>query len=402
MLFRFILVCFAYISLCAYVYLRLKSFTYKHASYRWFILISHFLILVFFFGIFFFGGKPHLNYQIFTYYFHLNFFFLLTSLLIFFLFLNYVFGDILILLFLRKIRQGSKIALRNIFHKIAVSVYGILLIILGFGYLFGTSDFTVREYNLHFKTLPKNFDSLKIVHFSDTHLGSFINKKHVKKGIQLIQKQQADLILFTGDLVNISADEAKPYVDLFSELETKYGKFAVLGNHDMSDYRKMDIDRDSLNVNTLEIVQVFNSMGFMVLRDTVVQIISNGDTVQIAGTDNWGKPPFKAYGNPEKIFSQLQPDKFTILLSHDPSFWKTFIGDHTSVDLTLSGHTHGMQMGIRTKKFQWSPASLMYPHWSGLYQNGKQILHVNPGFGFIGMPVRVGIKPEITVLNLNN
>jgi len=281
---------------------------------------------------------------------------------------------------------------------ITFCIWGLML----YGYFYGVTNYKIKTYELNFKKLPASFNGLKVLQFSDTHLGSFLNYKSVEKGMLMIQEQNADIILFTGDLVNISSQEAQPYFNLFASLEAPYGKYAVLGNHDMSDYRKLDIERDSLNVNTQDIITFFQSTGFTVLRDTFVTIFNETDSIQIAGTDNWGKPPFKAYGNPEKLFENLNPNMFTMLLSHDPSFWCTFINDGTSVDLTLSGHTHGMQFGYRTKTRQWSPASIKYPTWAGIYKNQNQLLHVNPGFGFIGIPLRIGIHPEISVFILSN
>lgn len=404
MILKIIFAFLIYAALIYFILVRSRSFTYRHRLLKIILIAGNCILLCFISGLLLFGGKPHLNFKMFALYFQVNFVFLLLFFSIILLFIFYFFGDAIVILFLRKARQGTKIAFRNLFHKIAVSLTGIVWFGLFYGYFIGVSNFRVKEYELHFARLPENFSGVKVLHFSDTHLGSFLNKNKVKKGIQLINKQNADLILFTGDLVNISAEEAYPYIDFFASVEAKFGKYAVLGNHDMSDYMKMDINRDSLNVNTEKVVEALRKMGFIVLRDTVVNIISKGDTIQLAGMDNCGNPPFKCHGNPEKVFSLLDPEQFTILLSHDPSFWNKFKDEfkNVGIDLTLSGHTHGMQTGIRTKNFQWSPALIKYSNWCGLYYMDNKVLHVNPGFGFIGLPVRIGIYPEITVINLNN
>ncbi len=402
MLKTFILLTTLYLFSNIYVFFRSRSFTYKHKLIKTIIIAIHVLFLLFIGVVILFVGKPHLNYKLFSFYFQVNYVFLLISVMVMLLFIFYLLGDMIVLSALRSNRQGSKIRLRSTMHKIAIILTFLVWSVLFYGYFYGVSNFKVRTISLNYKTLPPGFNDLKIVHFSDTHLGSFCKEKSVQKGITLIKEQAPDLLLFTGDLVNISADEAIPYIDLFASIEAPLGKFAVLGNHDMSDYMKMDIKRDSLNVNSSDIVTILEEMGFTVLRDSVIFIVKGNDSIQIAGTYNWGKPPFKAYSRPKFVFQQLRSGIFTILLSHDPSFWNEHINDNTAVDLTLSGHTHGMQIGIRTKNLNWSPASMKYHTWAGLYRQGNQLLHVNPGFGFIGMPFRIGMDPEVTVFILNN
>ncbi len=385
-----------------YVFIRSSRFSTNHKIIKSTIVGFHLLLPLAVFLMIVFAGKPHLNPKIFSLYFELNYVALFFFSALFFLFHAYVIADIIVFVFYRKRTQGSAIRLRRIFHKSALLLIFIFWSLLIYGKFVTLSDFKIRTHYINHPKLPASFDGLKIVHFSDTHLGSFRNEEIVIQGIELIKKQNPDLILFTGDLVNIAANEALPFIDAFSSLEATYGKYAVLGNHDLSDYMKMDIRRDSLNVNTLEIVHVLNDMGFFVLRDTSVFISNGTDSIILAGIDNWGKPPFKGISNPEKVTDNLKPEYFTILLSHDPSFWEEYVKDKQEVDLTLSGHTHGMQLGIRTKSFQWSPVSLKYPYWAGLYFNNQNVLHVNPGFGYIGMPFRIGIHPEISVLIISN
>lgn len=315
----------------------------------------------------------------------------------------YIPADIFCFCFKKRMRQGTCIRIKNTMHKIAVTSTLLLWGLMIWGAVWGTSAFTLRTIELKFSKLPESFDGIRIIHFSDTHLGSFLKYSSVEKGVQIIIDAKPDLVLFTGDLVNISDTEAKPYIELFSQIEAPYGKYAVLGNHDMSDYMKMDIPRDSVNVNTFAIEQILEEMGFVVLRNSSVTIHNETDSIYISGSDNWGKPPFKTEGRPDIALQNLNPEVFSIFLSHDPSVWTAMIVDHPNADLTLSGHTHGMQLGIKTDRFRWSPASLKYPQWGGVYQtNAEKVIHVNTGFGFIGFPSRMGIRPEITLLILRN
>jgi uncharacterized protein len=391
-----------YILASVYVFLRSKMFTYRYKLIRIAIISVHALFLISFVAIALFFGGPHQNYKIFSFYFQLNFLFLLYF--VFFLFLTtaYLFCDSFMFFIAKRLRQGTVILVRRIFHKSALVLTLLLWGFMLHGYFFGITNFTVREYSIHYENLPPSFNGVKILHFSDTHLGSFSNPKDVQKGVEIIQEQNADIIFFTGDLVNISSEEALPYVELFSSIKAPLGKYAVVGNHDMSDYMKIDISRDSVNVNLAEILSIMRDMGFVVLRDTAVVLQNETDKIQIAGTDYWGKPPFKVFSDPEKVFSNLDTDLFTILLTHDPSFWNSYVENQRNIELTLAGHTHGMQFGIRTKNYQWSPVSLKYKEWAGLYYNNENVLHVNPGFGFIGLPFRAGIYPEITVITLVN
>ncbi len=386
-----------------YVFKRSHYFT-KGKIIKKTIVIFNVIIVIFIVGAVFFLGKPHSSPWHFRLYFHLNFLFFLSFIFNLFLFIFYLLTDITIKLFIHK--NGKRIAkLRQIFGKIALSAVIFIYVFLFHGYFFGITNFKIKTYELVFKNLPEAFNGIKILHFSDTHFGSFLKEKNAIKGLEMIKSQEADLVLFTGDLVNISATEIFPYIVHFSEIEAKYGKFAVLGNHDLSDYRKLDIPRDSLNVNTNKIVEILNITGFTVLRDTAVNINEGSDKIQVAGIDNIGKPPFRAIGNYGRLFKNIDKneDIFTILLCHAPSFWSDIvIKEKRNISLTLSGHTHGMQFGIRTKHFNWIPFKYKHKELLGLYSHNEQILHINPGFGFIGLPFRVGIYPEITVIILRN
>jgi uncharacterized protein len=391
-----------YIFANIYVSIRSKSFTSRYRFFRIFIVAGHLILLLAFAGIILFSGKPHHDYRSFSLYFQLTFALLWVMIPVFMLFILYLPADFLHLLIHKKVRQGTCIMIRRIFHKTAIILTFIFFSLMFYGYFWGVTDFNVREYTITSEKIPDSFNGTRILHFSDTHLGSFFRISSVEKGIALMKEQHPDIILFTGDLVNISAKEALPYMDMFSSLEAPLGKYAILGNHDLSDYMKMDIRRDSMNVNTPEVVLMLEKMGFIVLRDTCVYISNGTDSIQLAGTDSWGKPPFRQWGNPQKALKNAETSKYTILMTHDPSAWDYISGNDLHADLTLSGHTHGMQLGIRWRFIDWSPIKIKYPNWAGLYFNKEKALHVNPGFGFIGLPFRIGVRPEITVITLRN
>lgn len=267
-------------------------------------------------------------------------------------------------------------------------------------------NYQLSSIKLRFPNLPAAFKGFKIVHISDIHSGSFRNKEAVNKGIDLILEQQADLILFTGDLVNDRAIEMQEYESSFSRLKAPYGVYSTLGNHDYGDYYwgtnptgKEAIDK----ANNLEhLKKIHAGMGWRLLMNEHVPINKDGATVALIGIENWGeKAGFPKYGDMQKAYSGAEKYPFKILMSHDPSHWDAQVRpQYKDVDLTLAGHTHGMQFGVETPFFRWSPVQWVYRQWAGLYQQGAQYLYVNRGYGFIGYPGRVGILPEVTVIEL--
>lgn len=269
-----------------------------------------------------------------------------------------------------------------------------------YGITKGKYSFNVIKHQLKFKTLPKSFDKFKIVHISDIHAGSFDSVENVQKGIDLIQQQNPDIILFSGDLVNNDSREIEPYITMFKSLKARFGKFAVLGNHDYGEYKKWSSDTEK-NQNFTLLLKHYKHMEFKLLNNTNETITLNNETIQIVGVENWGRPPFPKKGDLNLALNGLT-DSFKILLSHDPTHWDLEVKNHhTNIDLTLSGHTHGMQFGVEIPGIKWSPVKYIYPHWAGLYKFKNKYLNVNRGFGFIGFPGRVGIWPEITVIELN-
>jgi uncharacterized protein len=266
--------------------------------------------------------------------------------------------------------------------------------------------YEVRRLKLAFENLPAAFKGLKIVQLSDIHSGSFTDKDAVHKGIEKVMEEQPDIILFTGDLVNDRAVEMESYMDVFNRLKAPMGVYSTLGNHDYGDYYYGSAPNGpraaekAANLNRLK--EVHHELGWKLLLDEHVVLEKNGEQVALIGVQNIsGKARFHSYGNMSKAYQGSDKYPFKILMSHDPSHWdKEITSRFGDVDLTLSGHTHGMQFGIEIPGFRWSPVQYVYKQWAGLYENGRQKLYVNRGFGFIGYPGRVGILPEITVIEL--
>ncbi|MCB0635230.1 MAG: metallophosphoesterase [Lewinella sp.] len=281
----------------------------------------------------------------------------------------------------------------------AVRQLGLLFAAIPFGaYLHGITrgkyNFQVRKLTLTFPDLPAAFNGFRLVQISDMHSGSFDDPEKVKRGLELVQEQSADLIVFTGDLVNGHAEEVTPYADyLRNMLQAPFGKFAVMGNHDY--YGPRDAKGDN------PVKAAYGEVGFDLLNDRSVTLEKDGQHISLVGVENWGRPPFPQIGDLDRALADVDPDDFKILLSHDPTHWDEKTLPHPQkVHLTLSGHTHGMQMGVNLPGLKWSPARFVYPRWLGLYEEAGQYLYVNRGFGWLGFPGRVGMYPEITVFEL--
>ncbi len=277
-------------------------------------------------------------------------------------------------------------------------------LIYGFGNKY---NYQVKRLKLAFENLPPAFKGLKILHFSDVHSGSLTNTAAVQAGLEKMMKEKPDLILFTGDLVNNKAEEMDELQEAFSKLTAPLGIFSILGNHDYGDYVNWeDTDekgQSKLKQQNLERVkQIHAEMGWQLLINEYVLLEKENDKIAILGIGNWSaKARFPKYGNLKKTYSGTENIPFKLLLSHDPSHWDAEVKEkYLDIDLTLSGHTHGMQFGVEVPGFKWSPIQYMYKQWSGLYEKGTQKLYVNRGFGFIGYPGRVGILPEITIIEL--
>ena len=261
-------------------------------------------------------------------------------------------------------------------------------------------DYHVRKIRMAFANLPEEFKGLKIVQISDIHSGSFTNKTAVNKGIDKILAEKPDVILFTGDIVNNKADELRDYQEVFARLKAPMGVYSILGNHDYGDYFMWDKPHLKQE-NLVKLKSIHKDMGWRLMLDEHLPLRRGESEIGLIGVQNIsGRGRFHSYGNLAKAMEGAQYP-FKILMSHDPSHWDMEVNTkYTDIDLMLSGHTHGMQFGVELPWFRWSPVKYVYKQWAGLYEKESQKLYVNRGFGFIGYPGRVGIMPEITVIEL--
>jgi predicted MPP superfamily phosphohydrolase len=268
------------------------------------------------------------------------------------------------------------------------------------GITFGKYDFQVRNITLKFPDLPEAFDGFKIAQISDIHSGSFDSLSAVKRGIDLVNQQGADIIAFTGDLVNSKSEEVLPFLETYKHLQALHGMYSVKGNHDYGIYYNWPSQEEHIK-DQRDMEKHHASIGFKLLNNANQIIERNGQKLALIGVENWGKSPFPQVGDLDLALQGSETTPFTVLLSHDPSHWEEKVLEHPrKIHLTLSGHTHGMQFGVEIPGFKWSPVKYRYPRWAGLYKEQDQYLYVNRGFGFIGFPGRVGIRPEITVFEL--
>jgi len=269
------------------------------------------------------------------------------------------------------------------------------------GIIFGKYRHSVRKVKLKIAGLPRSFRGYKIIQISDVHSGSFFNPEKLQKAIDLINEQEADLVVFTGDMVNNLASEFEPFIPLFSTIKAKDGKFSILGNHDYGDYFNWPTKEEKAQ-NVPNLIEFQRQAGFEVLRNEHRFIDKNGEKLYLLGVENWGLKPFPQYGDLDKASAGIPPEAAKILLSHDPTHFDEIVKKHPSnVQLTLSGHTHGMQFGLDLKNVRWSPVQFRYKKWADLYESEGKNLYVNRGFGVIAYPGRVGIDPEITLFELS-
>ena len=269
-----------------------------------------------------------------------------------------------------------------------------------YGIIQGRYNYKVLKYQLSFKDLPDTFDGFTITQISDIHSGSFTNKEKIQYGVNMINNQNSDLLLFTGDIVNNMASEMDNWIDMFGSLTAPYGKYSVLGNHDYAEYIR-GISKEEKEQQFQEIKNIHPKIGFDLLCNENRTIEKDGQKISLIGVENWGKS-FKQAGNLSKASEGVNKEDFKILMSHDPSHWDAEVKqDDFNYHLTLSGHTHGLQMGIEIPGwFKWSPSKYVYKQWAGLYNESGRFINVNRGFGYHAFPGRVGIWPEITVIEL--
>ena len=285
----------------------------------------------------------------------------------------------------------SKLALGLATLPFAAFIYGIIQ---------GRYNYKVLKYQLSFEDLPDACDGFTITQISDIHSGSFTNHEKIQYGIDLIKEQKSDLLLFTGDIVNNKADEMDNWIDAFKNFEAPYGKFSTLGNHDYGDYVEWASKEDKAT-NFQAVKDIHPKIGFDLLLNENRYIEKDGQKIALIGVENWGKG-FNQAGDLQKASIGIQKDDFKILMSHDPSHWENKVKhDDFNYHLTLAGHTHGLQMGIEIPGFfKWSPSQYVYKQWAGLYNEFGRFINVNRGFGYHAFPGRVGIWPEITVIEL--
>lgn len=278
----------------------------------------------------------------------------------------------------------------------AIVVFAFIL----FGVTKGRHYYKIRKETLYFDDLPEAFEGFTVTQLSDIHAGSFTDAKGVQKGLDLVNAQGSDMIIFTGDLVNNQASEMDQWIPAFAGLKAPLGKYSVLGNHDYGDYMRWD-STDAKRENLVRLKEVHTEIGFRLLLNESIRIEKDDHSLHLIGVENWGKGGFHKYGDLKLATANVADDAFKILLSHDPSHWdEVTLKHHQRVNLTLAGHTHGAQFGIEVKNFKWSPIKYVYKQWAGLYAKEGKYLYVNRGFGFLGLKGRVGIWPEIAVLTL--
>lgn len=287
---------------------------------------------------------------------------------------------------------------KQILCSLAWSCSILIFLIILFSITLGRYNYKVETVPVAFDNLPAAFNGYKIVHLTDIHLGSFgENYKGIPRLVEEVNNLHPDVIVFTGDMVNNYAAEMKPWIHILNQLKAKDGKFAVTGNHDYGDYSAWP-SPEAKEANFEQFLRNMKASGFHMLNNANIPLSLNGDTIYIAGVENWGKPPFSRYGLLPKALRETDGN-FVILLSHNPSHWNPEIQKH-NIPLTLSGHTHAMQMGIKIGNWKWSPAQYLYPEYDGLYRHNNQYLYVSRGQGYLGFPGRIGLRPEITEIIL--
>lgn len=289
---------------------------------------------------------------------------------------------------------------RKFISTLALGLAAIPFASLLYGMYRGKYNYRVLNYTLHFEDLPEAFDGYRITQISDIHSGSFDNKEKISYGVDLLKEQNSDLVVFTGDLVNNMASEMDDWKEVFSRVKARDGVFSILGNHDYGDYHNWESAEAKMQ-NLEKLKQTHGEMGWNLLLNENRYIEKNGQRIALVGVENWGAG-FKQAGDLEKAGDGVSKEDFKVLLSHDPSHWEKQVKHHEKhYHLTLSGHTHGMQFGIEIPGwFRWSPVQYRYKHWAGIYEEAGRYINVNRGFGFLAYPGRVGIWPEISVIEL--
>ena len=291
-------------------------------------------------------------------------------------------------------------ARRKFLSRTGIIIAIIPFIAVIYGMAIGRFDFQIINKTIYSESLPDSFDGFRIAHISDLHIGSFRGyENRVKQAVELINMENPDVIVFTGDLVNNFTAELDGFSKILAEMSSPHGVYSVLGNHDYGDYYQWGSPKEKKK-NMEDMLLVQEKMGFRLLLNQWDSLIIDEEYIAIIGVENWGESPFPKHGDLEKASAGAENSPFRILLSHDPSHWDAEVLGKTGIDLTLSGHTHGMQFGIETIFFRWSPSKWKYPRWAGLFEEDGQYLYVNRGLGYVAFPGRIGMPPEITIIEL--
>lgn len=287
--------------------------------------------------------------------------------------------------------------------KAGIVAAAVPLTSLSWGVISGAYDYQIRHVDLILPNLPKAFNGIRMGQISDIHSGSFYNPKAVKGGVEMLLAQKPDFIFFTGDLVNDMATEMRDYQDIFTKVKAPLGVYSTLGNHDYGDYHFGKGNSPAKAKNLKDVIATHKVMGYDLLMNENRRLKVDGEEIGILGIENWGMGRFPKYGRMDLAVQNTDDLPVKLLLSHDPSHWRAeVLPKYPQIDAMFSGHTHGMQFGVRTEKYQWSPIEYIYKEWAGMYTEQKQQLYVNVGYGFLGYPGRVGILPEITIFTLKN
>lgn len=295
---------------------------------------------------------------------------------------------------------GSAIPRSEFLSKVALAATAVPFTAFVYGIVSGAHDYRVKRVTVKLKNLPKSFDGIRIGQISDIHSGSFWDKTAVKGGVEMFLKEKPDVIFFTGDLVNNEASEVKDYVQIFDKLRAPLGVFSTTGNHDYGDYRKWPSQEEKAH-NFRNLVEAHKIMGYDILMNEHRFLEQGGEKIAIIGNENWGAGRFSKYGKLDQACRGTEEAAVKLLLSHDPTHWDAEVRpNHPEIDMTFSGHTHGFQFGVEVGNFKWSPVQYVYRQWADLYREGDQYIYVNRGFGYLGYSGRVGIPPELTMIEL--
>lgn len=296
--------------------------------------------------------------------------------------------------------SGEPISRSEFLSKAAIAAAAIPFTAMAYGVISGAHDYRIRRKTIYLPNLPKAFDGIHIAQLSDIHTGSFFNKTAVKGGVEMVLNEKPDILFFTGDLVNNEASELNEYIDVFSKLRAPLGVYSVTGNHDYGDYKKWP-SQQAKEQNLRDLFEGHRLLNFDLLLNEHRFIEVSGEKLAVLGIENWGAGGFSKYGNLEAAYAGCEDAPVKLLLSHDPSHWDAQVRPrYSDIDVAFAGHTHGFQFGVEIGDLKWSPSQYVYKQWAGLYQEGNQYLYVNRGFGYLGYPGRIGMPPEITIIEL--